>query len=82
MRFGCTLSIVGCLRDPLLPMTRNRSKITIALVGPGFVASHHIDALRGRGNVEMASLAASNLERARAKAAELGVQKAYGRSKS
>lgn len=50
----------------------------MGLVGPGFVAPHHLDAIRRLGDVEVLALAGSSLERAEKKAAELGVAKAYG----
>lgn len=62
MRFGCTLSIVGYLRDPLLSMPVNSAKITMGLVGPGFVAPHHLDAVRRLGIVEIVGLAGFSLE--------------------
>ena len=55
-----------------------KPKLTMGLVGPGFVAPHHLDAVRRLGDVEVVALAGSNLERAQRKAAELGVPKAYG----
>jgi len=56
---------------------KNR-KLGMGLVGPGFVAAHHIDAVRRLGDVEVVALAGSTLERGQRKAAELGVPKAYG----
>lgn len=50
----------------------------MGLVGPGFVAQHHLDAVRRLGDVEIVAIAGSNLERAKAKAQQLGVPKAYG----
>ena len=50
----------------------------MGLVGPGFVAPHHLDAVRRLGDVEIVAIAGSNLERAKAKAQQLGVPKAYG----
>lgn len=55
-----------------------KSKLTMGLIGPGFVAPHHLDAVRRLGYVEVVALAGSNLERAKKKAAEFGVPKAYG----
>jgi predicted dehydrogenase len=49
----------------------------MALVGPGFIAAHHIDAVRRLGNVEIVGLAGSSLESARKRARELGVGRAY-----
>jgi len=56
----------------------NNRKLGMGLVGPGFVAPHHIDAVRRLGDVEVVALAGSTLERGQKKAAELGVPKAYG----
>ena len=53
-------------------------KLGMGLVGPGFVAPHHLDAVRRLGNVEIVAVAGSTLERAQKKAAELGVPKAFG----
>lgn len=50
----------------------------MGLVGPGFVAPHHIDAVRRLGNVEVVGIAGSSLEKTQRKAAQLGVAKAYG----
>ena len=55
-----------------------KGELGMGLVGPGFVAPHHLDAVRRLGNVEVVALAGSSLERAERKAAELGVPKAYG----
>lgn len=43
-------------------MAVNIAKITMGLVGPGFVAPHHLDAVRRLGIVEIVGLAASSLE--------------------
>lgn len=56
----------------------NNGKLGMGLVGPGFVAPHHIDAVRRLGDVEIIALAGSRLERTQNKAIELGVPKAYG----
>lgn len=56
----------------------NNRKLGMGLVGPGFVAPHHIDAVRRLGNVEVVALAGSSIERAQNKATELSVPKAYG----
>lgn len=53
-------------------------KLRMGLVGPGFVAPHHLDAVRRLGDVEIVAIAGSSVERAEAKAATLGVPKAYG----
>lgn len=53
-------------------------RIGMGLIGPGFVAAHHIDAVRRLGNVDVVALASSSLDSARKKAAEYGVDRAYG----
>jgi predicted dehydrogenase len=50
----------------------------MGLVGPGFVGRHHIDAVRRLGFVDVVAIAGSHERRARAKAEDLGVPKAYG----
>lgn len=50
----------------------------MGLVGPGFVGSHHIDAVRRLGTVEVVAVAASSEASATAKAQALGVPRAYG----
>lgn len=50
----------------------------MGLAGPGFVAPHHLDAVRRLGNVEIIGIAGSSLERTARKATELGVDRAYG----
>ena len=55
----------------------NSRKLGVGLVGPGFVAPHHIDAVRRLGYADIVGLAGSSLERAQQKAAALGVPKAY-----
>jgi predicted dehydrogenase len=54
-----------------------RKKIGMGLVGPGFIAPHHIDAVRRLGNVEVVAIAGSSDESAKTKAAQFGVAKAY-----
>jgi predicted dehydrogenase len=49
----------------------------MGLVGPGFIAAHHIDAVRRLGNVEVVGLAGSSLASAQKRARELGVGRAY-----
>ena len=53
-------------------------RIGMGLIGPGFVGTHHVDAVRRLGFVDVVAVAASTLENARKKAAEYGVPKAYG----
>jgi predicted dehydrogenase len=50
----------------------------MGLIGPGFVAAHHIDAVRRLGYVDVVAIASSSLDSARKKADEYGVAKAYG----
>lgn len=53
------------------------SRLGMGLVGPGFIAAHHIDAVRRLGNVDVVGIAGSSLDSARRRAAELGVAHAY-----
>lgn len=50
----------------------------MGLVGPGFVAAHHLDAVRRLGDVDVIAIAASSQGAGDRKAAELHVDKAYG----
>lgn len=52
--------------------------IGMGLVGPGFVAAHHIDAVRRLGDVEVVALAGSSQQSAERKAREYKVDRAYG----
>jgi predicted dehydrogenase len=52
--------------------------IRMGLVGPGFIAAHHIDAVRRLGNVEVAAIAGSSVESARRKAREWNIGRASG----
>ena len=54
-------------------------RLGMGLVGPGFVAAHHIDAVRRLGDVDVVAIAGSSLASAERKAAELFVPRAYGR---
>ena len=49
----------------------------MGLVGPGFIAAHHIDAVRRLGNVAVVGIAGSSLASAQKRARELGVGRAY-----
>ena len=62
----------------ILRVVMTNTTLRMGLVGPGFIAPHHIDAVRRLGHVEVVALAGSSRERAQRKAAELGVPKAYG----
>jgi predicted dehydrogenase len=53
-------------------------QIRMGLVGPGFIAEHHIDAVRRYAHAQVRAIAGSNIERTREKAQRWGVQKAYG----
>ena len=50
--------------------------LRVAVVGTGFIGPAHVEALR-RANAHVVGLVGSSAERARQKAAELGVEKAY-----
>jgi predicted dehydrogenase len=52
--------------------------IGMGLVGPGFIAPHHLDAVRRLGNVDVVALAASSLASATRKARDLNVPRFYG----
>lgn len=52
-------------------------KLGMGLVGPGFIAAHHLDAVRRLGDVEIVGIAGSSPESTRKRARELGVAKAY-----
>jgi predicted dehydrogenase len=49
----------------------------MGLVGPGFIAAHHLDAVRRLGNVQIVGIAGSSLESARKRARELNAGQAY-----
>ena len=53
-------------------------KIGMGLIGPGFVAGHHIDAVRRLGDVEVVAIAGSSQESADKKAALYKVDRAHG----
>ncbi|MBT9331024.1 Gfo/Idh/MocA family protein [Paracidobacterium acidisoli] len=50
----------------------------MGLIGPGFVAAHHIDAVRRLGDVEVVAVAGSSQASAERKAQEYKVDRAYG----
>src|ERR1700758_2955869 len=52
--------------------------IGMGLVGPGFVAKHHIDAVRRLGDVDVVAIAGSSQQSAEKKAREYKVDRAYG----
>lgn len=53
-------------------------KIGMGLIGPGFVATHHIDAVRRIGDVEVVAIAGSSQQSADKKAREYKIDRAYG----
>jgi len=55
-----------------------KATIGMGLVGPGFIAAHHLDAVRQLGNVDIVAIAGSGLESTRRKAREWNVERAYG----
>jgi predicted dehydrogenase len=54
------------------------NKIGMGLIGPGFVATHHIDAVRRLGDVDIVAVAGSSQQSADRKAQEYKVDRAYG----
>lgn len=50
----------------------------MGLIGPGFVAAHHIDAVRRLGDVDVVAIAGSSQESADRKARDYKVDRAYG----
>lgn len=52
-------------------------KLGMGLVGPGFIAAHHIDAVRRLGDVDVLGIAGSSPESTKKRARELGVDHAY-----
>ena len=53
------------------------TRLGMGLVGPGFIATHHIDAVRRLGYVDVVGIAGSSPESARKRARELGVERTY-----
>ena len=53
-------------------------RLKMGLIGPGFIAAQHIEAVRRLGDVEVVALAGSSREAARRRAAEWHVERAYG----
>ena len=53
-------------------------RIGMGLVGPGFIAAHHIDAVRRLGFVDVVGVAGSSAESAARAAQRLGVARSYG----
>lgn len=52
-------------------------KLGMSLIGPGFVAAHHLDAFRRLGDVDMFAIAGSSQESAEKKAQAYRVDRAY-----
>jgi predicted dehydrogenase len=50
----------------------------MGLIGPGFIAAQHIEAVRRLGDVEVLALAGSSSESARRRAAQWCVERSYG----
>jgi predicted dehydrogenase len=50
----------------------------MGLIGPGFVATHHVDAVRRLGDVDVVAIAGSSQQSADRKAREYKVDRAYG----
>jgi predicted dehydrogenase len=59
-------------------MGQRRKRIGMGLVGPGFIAPHHIDAVRRLGNVDVIAIAGSSQSSAERKAEQLDIDRAYG----
>jgi len=53
-------------------------KIGMGLIGPGFIAPHHIDAVRRLGYVDVIAIAGSNSTAAEKKASLFNVKRSYG----
>jgi predicted dehydrogenase len=53
--------------------------IGMGLIGPGFVARHHIDAVRRLGDVDVVAIAGSSQQSTERKAREYKVDRAYGK---
>jgi len=58
-------------------MTRTK-RLRMGLVGPGFIATQHVEAVRRLGYVDVIAIAGSSLESAQRKAASLHIDRAYG----
>jgi predicted dehydrogenase len=59
-------------------MGQRRKRIGMGLVGPGFIAPHHLDAVRRLGYVDIVAIAGSNQASAERKAEQLDIDRAYG----
>lgn len=52
-------------------------KLGMGLVGPGFIAAHHLDAVRRLGDVEIVGIAGSSLDSTKKRTRELNAGQAY-----
>ena len=59
-------------------MGQRRKRIGMGLVGPGFIAPHHIDAVRRLGYIDVIAIAGSSQSSAERKAEQLDIDRAYG----
>jgi predicted dehydrogenase len=59
-------------------MGQRRKRIGMGVVGPGFIAPHHIDAVRRLGYIDVIAVAGSSQSSAERKAEQLDVDRAYG----
>ncbi len=57
---------------------RNMNRIGMGLVGFGLAGTHHIDAVRRLGFVDVVAVASSHPDAARKKAEQYGIRKVYG----
>jgi predicted dehydrogenase len=57
-------------------------KIGMGLIGPGFVAAHHLDAVRRLGDVDIVAIAGSSQQSTEKKAQAYKVDRAYGDNKA
>jgi predicted dehydrogenase len=55
-----------------------KKKLGMGLIGPGFVAAHHLDAVRRLGDVDIVAIAGSSQQSAEKKAHVYKVDRAYG----
>jgi predicted dehydrogenase len=58
-------------------MTTQR-KLRMGLIGPGWVASHHVDAVRRLGDVDVVAVAGTKESTARTRADQMHIEQAYG----
>jgi predicted dehydrogenase len=57
-------------------------KIGMGFIGPGFVAAHHLDAVRRLGDVDIVAIAGSSQQSADKKAQAYKVDRVYGNYKA